>query len=95
MIAALREISDPNAPPPPDSKPAPPPPEDAKHPIVATAPEPTPVTPPQVDRDLPAPATPALSEAYSLSEESVRRGSENGAETEEDEGMVLVGRPER
>ncbi|VDB97145.1 unnamed protein product [Peniophora sp. CBMAI 1063] len=94
MVAALREISDPNAPPAPDSKPAPPA-GDAKKPVVATAPEPTPVTPPQVDRDLPTPATPALSEAYSLSEESVRRGSENGAETEEDEGMVLVGRPER
>ena len=95
MIAALREISDPNAPPAPDSKPTPPLPEEAKGPVMATAPEPAPVTPPQVDRDLPTPATPALSEAYSLSEESVRRGSENDAETEEDEGMVLVGRPDR
>jgi len=103
MIAALREISDPNAPPAPSSSKAP------QDPAIQSRAERVPgkdrgliipdasqgeATPGEKQEDLASPATPA-SEAQSLSEESARRGSETGTETEEDEGMVLVGRPGR
>ncbi|KAI0036711.1 hypothetical protein K488DRAFT_67345 [Vararia minispora EC-137] len=94
MIVALREISDPNAPSPPslhtsvEKTPAPVAPAAEREPVVATAPDPAPA--PDNKGGIATPATPA-SEAMSLSEESAYRGSE----TEEDEGMVLVGRPER
>ncbi|KAF6762066.1 1-acylglycerol-3-phosphate O-acyltransferase [Ephemerocybe angulata] len=70
--------------------------------------EPTPVPQPQVAFSEKPPASPTPSSqssalgvsasttslASSTSTVSTRRSSENGAETEEDEGMILVGRPE-
>jgi lysophosphatidate acyltransferase len=55
-------------------------------------PAPAIVEEPSRDNPTPAPSSPAISssaDSYSRRFE----GSENGAETEEDEGMVLVGRP--
>jgi lysophosphatidate acyltransferase len=95
MLEVLREISDPNAPPPP-ATPSPASQSEKEIPVGApsTPKETTPVPAtgdvevPQA-RDTPEerPATP-YSEV--TSEGSVRR-SEN--DTEEEEGMVLVGRP--
>ncbi|KAI0068611.1 1-acylglycerol-3-phosphate O [Artomyces pyxidatus] len=83
----------------PASPPAPAP-EDVDVPVDAPAiprpptPEPEPVQEqePEPESRTESPTTPP---SESFSEESLRRreGSENGAETEEDEGMVLVGRP--
>lgn len=86
MVAALREISAPvassndalpAAPPAVDSTTTPP--SKASHIILDTKSE--------IDAE-PSSATPEGSVASSR-----RDGSENGVETEEDEGMVLVGRP--
>ncbi|KAI0053666.1 1-acylglycerol-3-phosphate O [Auriscalpium vulgare] len=100
MVAALREISDPSAPPPPTSAASATPAKSHDEPSVdapavpsSASPTPAPQPPPETDTRPETPITPTTSEAPS--EESVRRreSSENGAETEEDEGMVLVGRP--
>jgi len=95
MLEALRDISQPL-----DSQSQPPPKKDtAPLPQIRDAREktPTPNLPPidtapvEFSRESdtePEPSTPSVSS-------SRRGGSENGVETEEDEGMVLVGRPDR
>lgn len=88
MVAALREISAPAAP----SNDSPP---EVAAPAVVSTPTPPPSkishitldTKTELDADLSS-ATPEGSVASSR-----RDGSEAGVETEEDEGMVLVGRP--
>ena len=109
MVAALREISDPSAAPPPRSPAAP-----APAPAPASDSSPArekqrensaveaPVEPSRADApvyredEAAAPLAAAAHESQQAEvEEELRRreGSENGTETEEDEGMVLVGRP--
>jgi len=98
MLQVLREISDPNAPPPPDT-----PPETI--PLLQTKDDPSAETPSNLMETTPVPYTAdvATSQARDIPEErpvtphsevtsegSVRR-SEN--DTEDEEGMVLVGRP--
>ncbi|KAI0310429.1 1-acylglycerol-3-phosphate O [Amylostereum chailletii] len=99
MVEALRDISDLSAPAPPPTKATGSRKEEkatgSSSERAAKETEATPVPEGPTDGTVvDEPATPQ-SEAQSLSEtESARRtGSENGAETEEDEGMVLVGRP--
>ena len=95
MLEALRDISQPldsQSQPPPKEEPAPQPPiRDPREktptpdlPSIDTAPV---VFSRESDTE-PEPSTPSASS-------SRRGGSENGVETEEDEGMVLVGRPDR
>jgi len=97
MLQALREISDPNAPPPPaTSSEAPLPqvekgiPVETPSTLKGTTPNPSAVdvAAPQ-PRDVPE-ERPVTPQSEAISEGSVRR-SEN--DTEEEEGMVLVGRP--
>ena len=96
MLEALRDISQPldsQSQPPSKREPAPQPPiRDAREktptpnlPSIDTAPV---VFSRESDTD-PESSTPSVSSS------SRRGGSENGVETEEDEGMVLVGRPDR
>lgn len=105
MLAALREISTPapaSAPvstPAPASAPSPP----APQPEPERAPRPlSPQDAPKTIVDERVPAVPRLTPSRDASRESLasssasgsrRQESETGAETEEDEGMVLVGRP--
>lgn len=94
MVATLREIS---VPVPPSAYP------EAKTEQVQpsqqeernSVDQPVPPAPTEPDPETPAESTSQHSSSASESGSSVRRpeGSENGAETEEDEGMVLVGRP--
>ncbi|THH18212.1 hypothetical protein EW146_g2729, partial [Bondarzewia mesenterica] len=99
MVAALREISIPSA----HSSPSPslrarssvPAPDKKKQGETVETPVETdaPAAPIEEEKAVTHEATPTPS--LSGSEEGIRRreGSENGTETEEDEGMVLVGRP--
>lgn len=94
MLEALRDISeplDPQSQPPLQKDTLPPPP-------IREAREKTPTptlpsidtTPIEVSRESDTePSTPSVSSSSRMG------GSENGGETEEDEGMVLVGRPDQ
>ena len=105
MVAALREISDPSAARPPRSPAAPAPASDsppAREKQRENSAVEAPVEPSRADSpvyredEAAAPLGAAAHESQQAEvEEELRRreGSENGTETEEDEGMVLVGRP--
>ncbi|KAA1466525.1 acyltransferase-domain-containing protein [Dentipellis sp. KUC8613] len=106
MVAALREISDPSAPPAPsaagasagkrEETPAATSSHQGEPSAVASAPAAEVKKAESVPSTTSTDPSPPSSLADSESESGVRRreGSENGVETEEDEGMVLVGRPQ-
>lgn len=95
MLETLRELSGVKPEAVPSTKedlatpPPPPPPVEASSPsAVGTSPDP-PLESGQSDEERTKPALP-----LSIDTSSVKRdGSDQGTETEEDEGMVLVGRP--
>ena len=109
MVAALREISVPVASPnvPSESKPSPIPSDKPNEPprdelsVQATSAlpaEPEPAQPVESHPQIPSrsesrASTQASEDTGSSPAQSRRSGSDNGTETEEDDGMVLVGRP--